>query len=105
MFFYTAKTSTALSFHHQIELSLSSPNPSNFSVVSPCILAHFPALASFTSLSRFRSRRRHILLHHSSMQRLIHSINPAIISLPSHPKQPDRYFPMHLMHNQSKPLL
>jgi hypothetical protein len=39
------------------------------------------------------------------MQRLIHSINPAVISLLSHPKQPDSYFPMHLMHNQSKPLL
>ncbi len=38
---------------------------SSFSVVSPCILARFPALASSTSLSRFRFPRRHILLHHS----------------------------------------
>jgi hypothetical protein len=39
------------------------------------------------------------------MQRRIHSINPAVIFLLSHPKQPDSYFPMHLMHNQIKPLL
>ncbi len=65
----------------------------------------FPALASSTSLSRFKFPHRHTLLHHSSMQRRIHSINPAVISLQFHPKQPYSYFPMHLMHNQSKPLL
>jgi hypothetical protein len=82
-----------------------SPQSSSSSIVSPCIPARFPALASSTSLSHFRFPRRHILLHHSSMQRCIHSINPAVISLLFHPKQPDSYFPMHLMHNQSKPLL
>jgi hypothetical protein len=39
------------------------------------------------------------------MQRRIHSINPAVISLLFHPKQLDCYFPMQLMHNQIKPFL
>ncbi len=106
MFFYPPRPPQLYPFiTRQSSLSLLHWIPSNFSVVSPCILARFPALASSTSLSCFRSPRCHILLHHSSMQRLIHSINPAVISLLSHPKQPDSYFPMHLMHNQSKPLL
>jgi hypothetical protein len=31
---------------------------------------------------------------------LLHSINPAVIFLLTHPKQPDSYSPMHPMHNQ-----
>jgi hypothetical protein len=103
MSLYPAKTSSTLSLLPQLELSLSSCLP-NFPVQSLHTPSFF-ALASSTSMSRSRFPRRHILLHHSSMQRCIHSINPAVISLLYHPKQPDRYLPMHLMHNQSKPLL
>jgi hypothetical protein len=59
------------------------------------------ALASSTSLFRSKSFRRQILLHHSSMKRRINSINIVVISLLPHPKQPQSYFPMHPMHNQS----
>jgi hypothetical protein len=90
-YFYPSKTSTTLFLP-------------NFSVQS-LHTSMFFALASSTSLPWFRFPRHHILLHPSSMQRRIHSINPAVISLLYHPKQPDRYLPMHLMHNQSKPLL
>jgi hypothetical protein len=107
MFFYIAKTSTALSFYHQIELSLSSPldllspDPSNFSVLSPCILACFPALASSTSLSRFISPRCHILLHHSSMQApySLHQSRRHLLAIPS---QTARSLLPHASHAQSE---
>ncbi len=61
----------------------------------PVFPFQLPPQASFV----FRFPRRHILLHHSSMQRCIHSINPAVISLLFHPKTARQLLP-HASHAQ-----